>query len=88
MKRCWPLLAAGLMLAPVTLTSAANAGLIQINGAIGPATGSYISRAIKVASARKDACLIVQLDTPGGLLSTTEEIVKAFYSSPVPIVVY
>jgi len=53
MKRCWPLLAAGLMLAPVTLTSAANAGLIQINGAIGPATGSYIRRAIKLPPREK-----------------------------------
>jgi membrane-bound serine protease (ClpP class) len=88
MRRCWPILAAGLMLAPVTFTRAATTGLIQINGAIGPATGSFISRAIKTAAARNDACLIVQLDTPGGLLSTTEEIVKAFYASPIPIVVY
>ena len=88
MRRGWPILAAGLMLAPVTPAPAASAGLIRINGAIGPATGSYISRAIKVAADRNDACLIVQLDTPGGLMSTTEEIVKAFYSSPVPIVVF
>jgi membrane-bound serine protease (ClpP class) len=88
MRRGWPILAAGLMLAPVTPAHAASAGLIQINGAIGPATGSYVSRAIKIATERKDACLIVQLDTPGGLMPTTEEIVKAFYSSQVPIVVF
>jgi membrane-bound serine protease (ClpP class) len=86
MKRCWPILAVGLMLAPVA--GAASVSLIKINGAIGPATSSYIARAIKVAADRQDACLIIQLDTPGGLLSTTEDIVKSFYSSPVATVVY
>jgi membrane-bound serine protease (ClpP class) len=67
---------------------AADAGLIRINGAIGPATSSYISRAIDLASRKKDTCLIIQLDTPGGLLESTKEIVEKFYSSEIPTVVY
>ncbi|PYJ80248.1 MAG: hypothetical protein DME22_24340 [Verrucomicrobia bacterium] len=67
---------------------AAEVGLIKIDGAIGPATASYISRAIDVAAARQDACLIIQLDTPGGLLDSTRDIVQKFYTSPVPTVVY
>src|SRR3989441_3525408 len=67
---------------------ATEVGLIKINGAIGPATASYISRAIDVAAARHDACLIIQLDTPGGLLDSTKDIVQSFYASPVPTVVY
>ena len=67
---------------------AAEVGLIKIDGAIGPATASYISRAIDVAAARQDACLIIQLDTPGGLLDSTKDIVQKFYTSPVPTVVY
>jgi membrane-bound serine protease (ClpP class) len=67
---------------------AADAGLIKVNGAIGPATSAYISRAIQASSARKDACLIVELDTPGGLLDSTRDIVQSFYESKVPIVVY
>jgi membrane-bound serine protease (ClpP class) len=63
-------------------------GLIKIDGAIGPATASYISRAITVANARNDVCLIVQLDTPGGLLASTKEIVQKLYGSPVPTVIY
>ena len=47
---------------------AAQVGLIKIDGAIGPATASYISRAIEVAADQNDECLIIQLDTPGGLL--------------------
>jgi membrane-bound serine protease (ClpP class) len=67
---------------------ATGVGLIKINGAIGPATASYISRAIDVAAARQDVCLIIQLDTPGGLLDSTRDIVRKFYTSPVPTVVY
>lgn len=67
---------------------AAQVGLIKIQGAIGPATAGYISRAIDFSSARHDACLIIQLDTPGGLLDSTKDIVQKFYDSPVPTIVY
>jgi membrane-bound serine protease (ClpP class) len=67
---------------------AASVSSIQIRGAIGPATASYIARAIDVASARKDACLVIQMNTPGGLVSSTEDIVQSFYASKIPIVVF
>ena len=67
---------------------AAQVGLIKIDGAIGPATASYISRAVELSGQRKDECLIIQLDTPGGLLESTKHIVQAFYNSPVPTVVF
>jgi membrane-bound serine protease (ClpP class) len=67
---------------------AADVGLIKIKGAIGPATASYISRAIDVASERDDTCLIIELDTPGGSLESTKDIVQTFYASKVPTVVY
>jgi membrane-bound serine protease (ClpP class) len=67
---------------------AANVGLIKIDGAIGPATASYIGRAIEVSSSGQDECLIIQMDTPGGLLESTKQIVQKFYASPVPTVVY
>jgi membrane-bound serine protease (ClpP class) len=67
---------------------AEQVGLIKISGAIGPATASYIQRAINEAAAQKYVCLIIQLDTPGGLLDSTKEIVQSLYSSSVPTVVY
>ena len=67
---------------------AATVGLIKIDGPIGPATASYIGRAISVANANNDTALIIELDTPGGLLESTKEIVQKFYASPVPTVVY
>lgn len=66
----------------------AKVGLIKIDGAIGPATATYISRAIDVAAEQDDTCLIIQLNTPGGLLKSTEHIVEKFYVSQVPVVVY
>ena len=68
--------------------AAADVGLIKINGAIGPATADYIARAIDVAAERENACLIIELDTPGGSLDSTKEIVQKFYASTVPTVVY
>ena len=62
--------------------------MIEISGAIGPATASYIARAIDVSEKRDDTCLIIKLDTPGGLVSSTEDIVKKFYTARVPVVVY
>jgi len=77
------------MLAAASGRSAENrVGLIDIDGAIGPATASYIQRALEVASEREDACLIIRLDTPGGLLDSTKDIVQSFYASQVPTVVY
>jgi membrane-bound serine protease (ClpP class) len=66
----------------------ADVGLIKIDGAIGPATASYIGRALDLAGARNEACLIIQLDTPGGLLDSTKEIVQRFYAATVPTVVF
>ena len=68
--------------------NAAQVGLIKINGAIGPATANYIARAIDVATAQHDECLIIQLDTPGGLLESTKQIVQTFYAAKLPTVVY
>ena len=82
------ILATTLVLGSANPLHSAQVGLIKIDGAIGPATAGYISRAIAVAAARKDECLILQLDTPGGLLESTKHIVRSFYNSPVPTVVY
>jgi membrane-bound serine protease (ClpP class) len=89
MKFFTSILVAGLFFSTAALRAASpHVGLIEIDGAIGPATATYISRGIDVAAKQNDACLIVQLDTPGGLLDSTKEIVEKFYASPVPVVVY
>jgi membrane-bound serine protease (ClpP class) len=67
---------------------AAQVGLIRIDGPIGPATANYVSRSLDVAASQNDQCLIIELDTPGGLAKSMNDIVSAFYASPVPTVVY
>ena len=62
--------------------------LIKVDGVIGPATAGYVSRAIDEAASQGAQCLIIQLDTPGGLLDSTKIIVQKFLASPVPVVVY
>lgn len=88
MRKRATLFIAGLLLAALAQANTASVGLIRINGPIGPATASYIARAIEVAGNRKDACLVIELDTPGGLLDSTKDIVQKFYASAVPVVVY
>src|SRR5205085_1998276 len=66
---------------------AEKVALIKVNGAIGPATASYVTRAIHETGADTQ-CLIIQLDTPGGLLDSTKEMVQELLASPVPTVVY
>src|SRR5262252_9277048 len=73
--------------APKTF-AAGKVGLIDVDGAIGPATASYISRSIEEAKAQNVQCLVIQLNTPGGLLDSTQKIVQSFLGSPVPVVVY
>src|SRR5438067_6340008 len=68
--------------------AAEKVALIKINGAIGPATASYISRSIEEAQTQNAQCLVIQLNTPGGLLDSTQKIVQSFLGSPVPVVVY
>src|SRR5947207_12837837 len=67
--------------------AAEKVSFIKIDGAIGPATASYISRSIDEAQTQHAQCLVIQLNTPGGLLESTQTIVQSFLGSPVPVVV-
>src|SRR3989449_6424729 len=73
---------------PKAFGAAEKVSLIKIDGAIGPATASYISRSIDEARTQNAQCLVIQLNTPGGLLDSTQTIVQSFLGSTVPVVVY
>ena len=91
MMRYLKLLVTGSVLLPVWSLHAQTStrvGLIKINGAIGPATVGYISRAIDRATALDFQCLVIQLDTPGGLVVSASQIVEKFYAAKTPTVVY
>ena len=60
----------------------------RVQGTIGPATASYLARAIGEAAGQGAQCLVIELDTPGGLLDATKQIIQSFLRAPVPTVVY
>ena len=60
---------------------------VEISGPIMPLTERFLSRAIKEAAESDAELLIVELDTPGGLLMTTERMVDAILDAPIPVAV-
>jgi membrane-bound serine protease (ClpP class) len=69
-------------------TSPSGVVVIEINGTINPATLDYIRTGLEESERSSAEALIILLDTPGGLLTSTKEIVKLILNSPVPVVVY
>lgn len=61
--------------------------VIQIKGSINPGSGTYIIESIKKANQDKVKLLVIELDTPGGLVETTRMIVQEMLPSEVPIAV-
>lgn len=55
---------------------------------INPVSAEYIEKAIEKSKEENAECLIIMLDTPGGLLTSTRTIVKSIMNSTVPVVVY
>ncbi|MBW2055866.1 MAG: nodulation protein NfeD [Deltaproteobacteria bacterium] len=62
--------------------------VIEVDGIINPVSAKYIVRSIDRASEEGAQCLIITLDTPGGLMESMREIVKKMLSAEVPVVVY
>ena len=61
---------------------------IHIDAAINPAVAAFIHSAIEKAKKEKAQCLVIHLNTPGGLLKSTRTIVGDIIDAPVPVVVY
>ena len=62
--------------------------LLDIDGTINPALADYISKGIEKAQEDNAACVVIRMDTPGGVLSTTKTIIKEMINARVPVVVY
>jgi membrane-bound serine protease (ClpP class) len=82
------LLTAAVSVLAQTPESEPHVDLITIDGSINPAVDDFIRESISRAKAGGARALIIQLDTPGGLLSSTRTIVKELLGTPVPVMVY
>jgi len=65
-----------------------NVLVITLDGAINPAASDYIHYGIEQAVKHNSECLVLRLNTPGGLLESTRTIVSDILQSPIPVVVY
>jgi membrane-bound serine protease (ClpP class) len=79
-----------LILATLAMTAAAHAEILKIvlNDTIQPISEEYIGRAIDEAARNHDEALLIELNTPGGLLDSTREIIEKILASPVPVIIY
>jgi membrane-bound serine protease (ClpP class) len=68
--------------------STSHVDLITVDGTINPAVDDFIRESIGRSKANGARALIIQLDTPGGLLTSTRTIVKELLGAPVPVIVY
>ncbi|MEE8339997.1 MAG: hypothetical protein V3R56_07615, partial [Xanthomonadales bacterium] len=62
--------------------------LVDIQGPIGPATMDFLVKSLQEAASRNAELVIIRMDTPGGLDSSTRGIVKAILNSPVPVATF
>ncbi len=73
---------------PATDASAAAVPVLEISGAIGPATSHYVVRGIESAQKAGSPLVILEVDTPGGLDTAMRDIVRAILASTIPVVTY
>jgi len=81
-------LLAGLVLFTFSTSSPAEVLKIVVDDTIHPITAEYIDRAIQDADSHKDAALLIEISTPGGLLDSTRDIIEKILASPVPVIIY
>ena len=77
--------------AALLLPSAAHARPVYVatvEGIINPSVADYLEKVVEEAGRGGAAALVIELDTPGGLVSSTEDIVKAILNAPVPVIVF
>jgi len=68
--------------------AAGHLNVITIEGSINPASADYIMQAIAISEDEGAAALLIELDTPGGLVSSSQDIIKGMLNAGIPTLVY
>ena len=77
-----------LLISLPVLSISSTVDVIELDGDINPISANFIIQSIERAEKDGAECLIIELDTPGGLLESTKSIVKEMLNCNVPVVVY
>lgn len=89
LKLCYKFIAFFILCFTSTFAHATGqAIMLDVTGAIGPATQDYIERNLELARTDHAAVMIIRLDTPGGLETSMRGISKAILASPIPVVTW
>jgi membrane-bound serine protease (ClpP class) len=84
----WASTLATLLLSAAHALAAPKVWLMELEGAISPATADYFNHTLRDAQDSEAAVLIVRLDTPGGLDQSMRAMIKEILASPIPVVVW
>jgi membrane-bound serine protease (ClpP class) len=68
--------------------SSAQVVRVAVDDAIQPVTSEYIARALQNAAAHHDQAVLIKINTPGGLVESTRDIIEKIVASPVPVIIY
>ncbi len=77
-----------LALAPSGVAAASHVNVIVLDGSINPASSDFIQQAIRTSVDESAEALLIELDTPGGLVASTKDIIQAMLGAQVPLIVY
>ena len=65
-----------------------HVAVLEMDMIILPGTQGYLEKGINEATANGAKAIVVKLDTPGGMLNTTQEMIQTIFISKVPIIIY
>ncbi len=89
------LLAAGMAAAPAPAGEGPRPAVgrgpvfvITLKGTVNPGSADFLEAGLEAAAQADAACVVIQLDTPGGLVESMRAMVRAILASPVPVVVF